>query len=255
MIQDYLQRLGFTAKESSVYLVLAEIGIQPASVVARRAGIDRVTTYKTLKKLAERGFVQSYYRGGMQCFGIENFENIENYLRERSREYGDLLDRFPTITNVLQSLKETEDMIPRLQMFEGEAGMKGLFRDMLGEIGEMKIKHIRMLSAHTFEDTLSDEALTRIVREFVVDIRKKNISVELFEITGGLVPEQVQRLPFRTLPASRIPVARGTTNIFIVGNAVYLASYKSAKIGLKIKQAELSQIFHFLFDVLGKEKK
>lgn len=143
-------------------------------------------------------------------------------------------------------------MIPRLQIFEGESGIKSLFRDMLFELREQNIMQIRMLSANTFEEWTGDETLTKIVREFFEDVRREHIDIELFEVTGSLVPERIRKQDITDLDPSSIPVARGTTNIFIVGHSVYIASYKSSHIGLKIKQAELSQIFHFLFDVLGK---
>src|SRR5438270_798606 len=103
MLQDYLHQLGFSKKESDIYLVLAEVGVQPASVIARRSGLDRVTAYKNLRKLAEKGLVKVYSRDSVQCFGIESFEAIQSYLRERVEGYGGLLERFPTAMQLLRS--------------------------------------------------------------------------------------------------------------------------------------------------------
>ncbi len=254
MLAQYFQKLGFSDKEQKIYLILAEVGLQPASVVARRSGLDRVTTYKQLKRLAERGFVKVYFREGTQYFGIDSFENIEAQLREKAETFGELLEMFPTAMNLLKSLKEGEDVMPRLQMFEGEAGIKSLFRDLLMEVRHEKVRQVRMLSSNTFEEWLGDDALAKTVREFYKELQQKSVALELFEITGGLVPERVQRLSHQTLQKGKLPVAHGSTNIFIVGHTVYFACYKGMQIGLKIKQAELSQIFHFVFDVLGKQK-
>ena len=80
MIKAFLKKLGFTEKEQLIYTMLAELGVQPASVIARRCGLDRITTYKNLKNLVDRNFVKSYYRGGIQHFGIERTENMKEFL-------------------------------------------------------------------------------------------------------------------------------------------------------------------------------
>lgn len=254
MLTDYLQKLHFTDKEQKIYLVLAELGVQPASIIARRSGLDRVTAYKHLKKLSERGFVKTYVRNGVQAFGIENFDAIEDYLQNQIELNQDLIKQFPTALNILRSLKGQEDEVPRLQMFEGEAGIKSLFRDMLFELKEGEILQMRMLSSNTFEEWVGDEPLSKTVREFFKDIKEQSVAVELFEATGGLVPERVRKVPYDELDLGNLPIARGTTNIFVVGHNVYLATYKGGQVGLKIKHADLSQIFHFIFDYLGRDE-
>ncbi|NOS67579.1 MAG: hypothetical protein HOO67_04420 [Candidatus Peribacteraceae bacterium] len=254
MLQEYLSSLGFSQKESTIYLVLAEVGVQPASVIARRSNLDRVTAYKHLKKLADRGLVKVYSRGGVQCFGIESFDALESYIGERAQNLTDLRKRFPIIANVLKSLREGEDTIPRLQIFEGTSGIKALFRDMLHAVKQENVKQVRLLSSNTFEEWLSDDAMQRIVGGFFKDLKAQSVSVELFEVTGGLVPERLRKLSGKDISAPMTLVTHGSTNIFLIGHTVYLACYKGTQIGLKMTQAELSQIFHFLFDLAGRIK-
>lgn len=252
MLQQYLQRLGFSEKEQAIYLVLTEIGVQPASIIARRCGLDRVTTYKHLKRLAERGFVKVYHRDAMQCFGVEKFEALQEYLREEVARHEKLLQEFPTVENLLASRRGGDSLVPKLQIFEGEAGMKGFFRDIVYEAKEQHLQQIRMLTSNTFEERLGDVPLSRFVDEFFADIRKCKLDVEILEASGTLIPERVRAVSFTEFQPEKFPAARGTTSIFLVGSCVYLACYKDTQIGMKIKQAEMSQIFHFLFDVVGR---
>jgi sugar-specific transcriptional regulator TrmB len=253
MLQGYLQRIGLDPKEQSIYMTLAQIGVAPASVVARKCGLDRVTTYKHLKKLAERGLVKIYYEKSIQCFGVEDFESIQSYLKERMSDTKELLDQFPTAMNVLRSFAGEGQLIPKLQIFEGEAGIKSCFRDLLFEAREQKLKQIRMLTSNTFEEKLGEVPLSKFVRELFADIRKSGIEVQMFEASGTLIPERLRRVPFEQVNPDRLPGARGATNIFIVGKVVYLTCYRDSQIGLKIKHAEISQIFHFLFDLVGRQ--
>lgn len=54
---EYLMQLGFTEKEASVYLMLLRMGPLPASSIAKRLSIKRVTAYSVLNSLCERGVV------------------------------------------------------------------------------------------------------------------------------------------------------------------------------------------------------
>lgn len=252
MIQDYLQRVGLDGKEQKIYLTLAQIGVQPASVVARKCSLDRVTTYKHLKKLADRGLVKIYYDKSIQCFGIESFENIQAYLKEQMSGYEGLIEQFPTAANLLKSLSGEGQMIPKLQMYEGETGMKSCFRDLVFEAKEQNIGQIRMLTSNTFDERLGDVPLSKFVRGLFSDIRKNKIDMQMFEASGTLLPERIRNVSFESVNPDKLPAGRGATNIFLVGQTVYLTCYKHSQIGLKIKHAEISQIFHFLFDMMGK---
>ena len=171
MIQSYLEQIGFNDKEQKIYLTLSEIGIQPASVVARKCNLDRVTTYKNLKKLVHRGFVKAYYRDNIQCFGIENFENLQGFIKDKIHFFQDLQEKFPVMEKLLVSLKGEESLIPKLQMFEGEAGIKSFFRDLLHEIKSEGLHQIRMLTSNTFDERLGDVSLSKFVHEFFQEIQ------------------------------------------------------------------------------------
>lgn len=251
MLDRYLTALGLSDKERAIYLALAEVGIQPASVIARRCGFDRITTYKCLKKLSDRGLVQTYFRDSIQCFGIESFDAIESFLKERLFDAEDLLGKFPTAAQVLKSLREGDDQVPQLQLFDGEAGMKSLLRDMLFEAKQQQILQIRMLSSNTFEDWQRDPVLARAMQEFLAAVNRKDISIQLFEATGGIVPERLQHVSVKDPQRQQLSFARGMTSVFLVGHCVYLTCYKGSATGLKIKQADVSQIFHFMFDLLS----
>jgi DNA-binding Lrp family transcriptional regulator len=252
MLHDYLGKLGLTDKERAIYVVLAELGVQPASVVARRCNLDRVTTYKHLKKLGERGFVKVYVRDGIQYFGIESFENLYGFLQERVEHFSELAKLYPTAANVLRSLRGSEDLVPRLQLFEGESGMRALLRDILFTLQQGGLRQVRMLTANVFEEWTADASLEKIVRGFFTELQQRGIALDHFEVTGGMVPERLRHKIHGNSPITGVTVVRGTTGIFVVGHAVYLACYRGNQIGLKMQHAEISQIFHFLFDLVGR---
>ena len=253
MIKQFLEKLGFNEKEKDIYLSLTKIGVQPASVIAQKCNFDRVTTYKNLKKMAEKGFVKTYYQNNIQCFGIESFNNLKIHLKEKHTKYYELLNEFPMAENILKSMKEQEDLIPRLQIFQEESGIKSFFRNILNETKKENVRQIRMLTSNTFEERLGDIPLSKFVKKFFTEIKKRKIDLEVLEATGTLIPETLHKTSFKEFDPNLLPAAKGTTNIFLAGYAVYIACYKTSQIGLKIKHSEMSQIFHFLFDIIGKK--
>ncbi len=54
---ESLMQLGFTEKEAMVYVMLLRMGPLPASTIAKRLDIKRVTAYSVLNSLCERGVV------------------------------------------------------------------------------------------------------------------------------------------------------------------------------------------------------
>ena len=73
---EALAALDLSERQISVYHALLQLG--PASIrdVATKAGINRGTTYETLKQLATRGIVSYFPRGKRRVFQAEDPERL-----------------------------------------------------------------------------------------------------------------------------------------------------------------------------------
>ena len=60
--ESVLKQLGFQKKEIDVYLATLQLGMAPISVIAARSKLKRTTVYDVMKKLAERGIVETFLR-------------------------------------------------------------------------------------------------------------------------------------------------------------------------------------------------
>lgn len=67
-----------------------------------------------------------------------------------------------------------------------------------------------------------------------------------------LIPERLERRSSKSADVENLPAAGGATHILLAGTAVYLLTFRETQIGLKIKQQEMAQVFHFLFDAVGR---
>src|SRR3989338_4094778 len=93
-----LKDLGLSGQEANVYLGLLKIGGGQASKVAKEAGLKRTTVYPILKALAERGFVNVYFRKSTHFYYAEKPHKIAGLFANK--------------------LKAFEQMIPSLERIE-----------------------------------------------------------------------------------------------------------------------------------------
>lgn len=109
-----------------------------------------------------------------------------------------------------------------------------------------------MLTSNTFDQKLGNVSLEEFIGEFFADAKTIGVSVDIIEASGTLLLERLRHIPFAKFDPKLFPASRGAANVFLIGSAFYVASYQDVPIGLKVKQEAMSQVFHFFFDVLGK---
>ena len=60
MLESELIAFGLTLREATVYMVMLSLGEAPASVIAKRSGLQRLTTYSTLDHLLKMNLITFY---------------------------------------------------------------------------------------------------------------------------------------------------------------------------------------------------
>jgi len=131
MLTTILNKIGLNKKEAQVYLALLELGSQPASVIGRKAGINRSTTYLVLESLIKQGYVNQHVRADVKYFTaadpktiVQSLNRKEKEIETSKTEFEDLLPEFYSLINPL-SIK------PKVKFYEGEEGIKRAMEDTL----------------------------------------------------------------------------------------------------------------------------
>ena len=65
---EILEQLGLSQREINIYLALLKLGSASIRDIAAQAGINRGTTYETLKELASKGVVSYFPKGKRRIF-------------------------------------------------------------------------------------------------------------------------------------------------------------------------------------------
>lgn len=131
MINTLLQKIGLSDKDANIYLACLELGTQPASVIAKKAGLKRPTTYLILEGLAKRGLVSEYTGSNVKYFTAVSPEFLLNFVEKQRRELHGYQRELEQYLPQLQALTNPYSLNPRVKFFEGVEGMERVMDDTL----------------------------------------------------------------------------------------------------------------------------
>lgn len=119
-----LQNYGLSEKEARVYLTVLELGTSIVSTIARRAELNRVTTYTILEDLKKDGIANETTKEGVKYYSVISPDIL---LKQIEQKYESFKEKVPE----LLALAEKFGNKPKIQFFEGLEGMKKMYNDLL----------------------------------------------------------------------------------------------------------------------------
>lgn len=122
MIEKILIKNGFSTKEARVYLAILEYGESTASMISKKAKVERSTVYDVVSDLKNKGLVFVQDKKSVRHFSALSPE----ILIERFR---DNLKRAESIMPDLISMAYSSPIKPRTKFYEGINGLKQVLRD------------------------------------------------------------------------------------------------------------------------------
>ncbi len=131
MLNKTLARLGFTEKESKIYLTLLEQGTLRARDLSRKTSINRVTVYDILEGLAKKGLISKIKKSGATFFTALEPARLLNDLDRKTEALEEERQKLQDILPQFISLQYTGTSKPKVQFFEGEKGMREAYEDTL----------------------------------------------------------------------------------------------------------------------------
>jgi sugar-specific transcriptional regulator TrmB len=123
MFEKLLQDLGFSEKETKIYLALNQYGPSPASTLARLTEIRRTSAYDILNSLLAKNVITSYRQGNYTYFAIDDINKL--YLYEK--------EKLNTAKLLIENLKDRNKYQQNMQVnyYRGSEGYLEVYREML----------------------------------------------------------------------------------------------------------------------------
>ena len=131
MITQILSSLDLNEEEIKIYLALLELGQSTAGNLAKRLGLARATLYGYLDKLYEKGLIVQSQNTNVKTFTAELPEKINLLFQQKIEDVQNKQLQYREIMPDLRKNQASKLLSPRFQLYEGEAGVKHVLKDML----------------------------------------------------------------------------------------------------------------------------
>ncbi|MFH0928461.1 MAG: helix-turn-helix domain-containing protein [bacterium] len=249
-----LQNLGLTEKEAKVYLASLELGESPVQDIARKAGVNRATTYVMIEQLTAKGLMTSVERGKKRYFFAESPDKIATRVRLEIAELEEKMSSFKRVLPDLHALYDTSGEKPRVRFFEGEEGIINMLEDIHETLSPgVELRQViaaddyyKMFGTYSAHDKHKDKL-------FSMDFHVRRLFTTDHEHLPVSKPEYRHTSEARRLPKGQFPFSG---ELVILKNKIYLFTYSGKIIGIIIESEQLASLISSIFDLawIGAEK-
>ncbi len=191
---DTLKQLDLDDREISIYMTLFRLG--PASIrdIAAQTGVNRGTTYETLKRLAARGIVSYFPKGKRRVFRAEDPERLLQLAEEKQNALKHTIEQLKTdIIPGLHHLKP-DFSSGNVSFYEGDDGIELVLKDILATVASQPEKTYSVFSSKSLR-----QHLYRPFPNYTAQRIRQKISVKVIALgEGGEDAEYSERKWIRT---------------------------------------------------------
>jgi len=239
--QKQLIELGFQEKEASVFLSLLELGPSTATEIARKAGINRTTSYDILESLSSRGLISLIPEAKIQKYAAQDPKKVIDFLENKVRNTKKQLEKATSLLPELMSVYNTKEK-PRVKFYEGIEEMKEAFEDTLTAKNEI----LAYAVGEDMYKALSEKYFNDYFKKRVA----KNISVRVIapddEGTKKVIENDAEELRTTLLVPKETFYFSVETNIY--NNKVLLISWRE-KFAVLVESAQIADSQRKMFEL------
>ncbi len=245
-IKQSLAELGLSAKESEVYLSMLEIGPTSVQEIAKKAGVNRSTTYVMIEALKKHGLVSTFEKGKKIVFVAENPQRLVEVVNEQISMLSAKRERVSTALPRLLAIFNNSDEKPKVRFFEGDETI---------DITRNEVMALRVPIWNFFavDETLLKVASIKEDRRVEYTSKLQNSRVML-AIKPGYTPPYIDRsgVEIREIDYGTFPFSG---EISIAGDRVYMLTTQGRAMGFIIENREITNLVKAMYEAAWKSGK
>ncbi|MDO8524334.1 MAG: helix-turn-helix domain-containing protein [bacterium] len=241
MLDKIIENFNLEEKEAKVYLAALGLGKTRVSEIAKKAGLNRITTYEILKRLKQKGLANSAVYKDILVFQVIGPERFIEKMESRLALSKILLPQLMLFGNNKKSR-------PKIEFYDGTEGIKSIYEATL--FCKEKIIY-NVAHPENLLNTISEDFFNNYVKKRV----KKKIRVRVL-LTDVKLSEQYKKEGIKVMRETKVfnyekyPISN---EIMVYDNKIVLLSFRS-KIGVIIEDVELAMsmksIWNFIWNSL-----
>ena len=175
-----LQQLGMSEREISLYLALFQLGPSSIRDIASHTGINRGTTYESLKQMAARGIISYAPKGKRRVFRAEDPDKLLLLAEEKKAALENTIDSLKTdIIPGLHHMKP-DFSAGNVRFYEGDDGIELVLKDILATVSQQPDKAYCVFSTKSIR-----HHLYRPFPNYTLQRVRKKISVRVIALGEG----------------------------------------------------------------------
>lgn len=241
-------QLGFSQKETLIYLTLLELDTASAAEISRKTEINRTSCYDILESLMKKGLISKIKKHKKTLFHAGDPKRLGEYLeREREEMEKKITKQQKLVEEImpeLSSLLKPVSTKPKVTFFEGEKGMREAYEDTLTS-KETILAYANVQTMH--------EGLPNFFPEYYKRRTDAKISIKAIMPDNKLSRERAQ-LDSQEARQSIILKNKEETfspEVNIYNNKVLIASWKE-KMAVIIESKEMAELQKLIYNKLWK---
>ncbi|MBI5728889.1 MAG: ArsR family transcriptional regulator [Candidatus Magasanikbacteria bacterium] len=173
------KKLGFSDKESRVYLALLVLGPSSVRQLAKKTEQNRGSIYEALKWLREMELVSFYEKDTKQYFVAEEPEKLHEVVKRQTQALADVDKKLKEVVSELKSVYDRGGERPVARYYE-KGEIRQILEDVLEKCENNDVKEYRVYSDASIREYLYEGF------ETFSDARvAKGIAVKVIAIGGG----------------------------------------------------------------------
>ncbi len=124
MIEQLLQSIGLSDKEMAMYVTLLRNGMQPISVLSKKANLNRGTGYVILHSLLSKGLIVKTVKKGVQYFAPLDPQQLVKYVDHREKALQQSRHQLQASMGLFSALMNPLTAKPKIEFFDGQEGAR-----------------------------------------------------------------------------------------------------------------------------------
>ncbi len=128
---SYFQDFWLSSKDEKIYLACLTLGSSPASIVAKRVGLKRSTTYLILENLVKKWFISKSSKNGVIQFNAVSPDDLTEIFLQKNRQMSHKIQFFRENIPELRALESKIGTRPKIRLFTGKEAIKKIYSSLL----------------------------------------------------------------------------------------------------------------------------
>ncbi|MDP1884380.1 MAG: helix-turn-helix domain-containing protein [Candidatus Moranbacteria bacterium] len=237
MLEKDLQEIGLNEKEARVYLSALELGQSTVQDIAKKALVNRATTYFVIESLMKSGLMSSFQKGKKQYFVAADPDRLIEILEQEKDTIERRKEGLRKLLPQLQSINNKQANRPVVKYYEGKEGLLSMSEELI----KYAKNEILMAYSEDAVNAVFGDKERKKARNRRLDNKVKTKVIYTYK--DGIL-ESTPDGERRKVPINKFPL---TCDIAIYENYVRIASLGNRLVGIVIEDKEIANSFRSIF--------